>query len=256
VFRELRQASSPDCISDLRFDTCFAEELAPDELTSLREHLAQCARCQARQAWLVEQRRRFAEANALPAWLAPVQVDARSADKPRLRWTLTASLMSAAACALVVFGIGILRGEREPTLSSARSKGGQYISFFVKRGADVRRGTREQPLHPGDKLRFTYTTAAARYLAILSLDSRRRGSVYYPSGQQAARIAPGVDVALPSAVELDDAVGAESIFALFCESAIELAPIVSALEAQPFALPPAPGCTIERLAVTKEAASK
>ena len=217
MFRELRRAPSPECISDLRFDACFAEELAAGELASLREHVSQCTRCQAREAQLAEQRERFAAANALPAWLAPVQVDA----KTRVRWSRSAALTSAAACALVIIGIGMLRGAREPTLGSARSKGGESISF-VKRGTDVRRGTRERPLHPGDKLRFTYTTGALRYLAILSLDGRQRASLYYPNGLQAARIAPGVDVALPSAVELDDAVGAESIFALFRDSAIEL----------------------------------
>ena len=65
MFPELRQAVSPDCISDLRFDAYFAEELAPGELGSLRAHVAQCARCRARQAWLLEQRRGFAAANAL-----------------------------------------------------------------------------------------------------------------------------------------------------------------------------------------------
>jgi hypothetical protein len=57
-------------------------------------------------------------------------------------------------------------------------------------------------------------------------------------------------------VELDETLGREQILALFCASALELAPLLSALEARPLELPIPSGCTIDRLSILKEAVSK
>jgi hypothetical protein len=243
MFGGMREQRSAACVSDLRFDAWLAGELsAPDE-ASMSAHVASCARCRERQEGLVDARARFemSAAASVPAFLRPERKRTRLP-----RWAAGLSALALAAALLLV-----LLPQRESR--GVRVKGSDQVSFFVKRGDTVQRGAREQRVRPGDKLRFTYTATSPRYLAILSVDAANEVSVYYPPGEHAARIAPGVEVALPNAVELDGVLGQERVFALFCETDQALAALSAQLRRAPQAFQAPPSCSLDSLLLTKEA---
>jgi hypothetical protein len=105
---------------------------------------------------------------------------------------------------------------------------------------------------PGDTLQFTYVSERARHLAVLSLDGADRASVYFPDGARAAPIAAGRDVPLPRSTVLDEVLGPERLYGLFCEQPIALEPVRAQLERRR-ALPPLDGCRVVQLAIEKRA---
>jgi hypothetical protein len=117
----------------------------------------------------------------------------------------------------------------------------------------VRAGGDGQVVHPGDQLRFTVTTAAAQHLAILSLDHAGVASVYYPQGATSAPVEASRQQPLDSSVELDETLGAERIWAIFCPEAFALEPLRAELEHSQ-RRPTLPRCTVDELAVVKERA--
>lgn len=130
-------------------------------------------------------------------------------------------------------------------------KGKPFVSYFVKRGERVVRGSSAEPLQPADRLRFAYTSASPQYLAIFSLDGDAHASVYYPMESLSARIEPGAEVLLPSAIELDDTVGDELIVAMFCDRPFATAPLRAALESERAPPRAQSGCTSHALHVKK-----
>jgi hypothetical protein len=180
---------------------------------------------------------------ATPSWLETREDTATATKKSRTTWFL-ASVCTAAALLLTVM---------TPHDFGLRTKGGNSLSFYVKRGEDVHRGRLRERLVEGDQLRFSYTAMTPQYLAILSLDGAGRANQYYPAGPRAAWIDAGADMLLPSAVELDDVLGEERIVALFCDSAVQVAPLLAALSAKQIDLHRPNGCTLDELVVMKQA---
>ena len=217
MFSGMREQRSVECASDLRFDAWLAGELSTPAQTELVMHVASCARCSERQQRIVQARERFdtsldAVISARPANAAPRE---RSAE---LTLRLGRRSVTAGVCvALAAAAMFALLPKREP--AGDRVKGGEHVSFFVKRGDTVQRGAHKQRVQPGDKLRFAYTAMAPRYLAILSVDVASTVSVYYPASDRAARVPPGVEMALPSAVELDACSGGACVCAVLRDAA-------------------------------------
>jgi hypothetical protein len=245
MFGGMRAARSSACTSDLRFDAWLAGELEAAAQAELSAHVAGCARCRERQQRITAERAAFAASPraATPGWL-----QSERAAAPGRRQAVVGGSVAVALAAAVVLALIPLH---EP--DGVRVKGGDQLSYFVKRGDAVQRGARKQRVRPGDKLRFAYTALAPRYLAIVSLDAAEQVSVYYPTGERAARVEPGVEVPLPSAVELDGVLGEERVFALFCTSEIALAPLRAELLAAAHTLKSPAGCTLDELRLTKEA---
>jgi hypothetical protein len=235
----MRRDSSESCISDLRFDAWFARELDAPAKAELLDHVRRCRRCRTRLDALFRSRERFSLQLVVPAWLEPA---ARRRSVRRNVW-LSCSAITLAACALLAI-------DARPR-AIERAKGQAYVGFFVKHGSHVQRGSPERPLRPGDHVRFTYTTLAARYLAIMSVDRAAHVSIYFPEGARAALVEPGVDVALPSAVELDESLGEERIVAVFCEEPLPLQQLTAAVASRE-ADPRLPGCAADSFTVTKE----
>jgi len=269
MFSQMKQQRPAECVSDLRFDAWQAGELQDTARRELQQHVAACARCNARQSALSELNARFHAQHSQPPQQTKQPEPPRSVpadriavaerSKPRRSrnaWLLGATV-AAAAGALLAFS-DLRRGgfQTRPLPSTAthgeRVKGSEQIAFFLKRGDRIQRGAREQRVQPGDKLRFVYTAPRARYLAILSLDSARQASVFYPAGDLAERIEPGVDVALPSAVELDAALGEERVYALFCDSPVELGALRAELVARGSEFAAPGGCVMDEVVLSKE----
>jgi anti-sigma factor RsiW len=233
---QMKRARTDDCIGDLRFDQYAGGELDAAAQAQVSSHLALCERCRERQALLAREREHFEHADlSNPEWLQK--------RRPKVSRGML-GLLAAAACLLLTLQL------RAP-VETLRTKGDPFIGFYVKRGDEVRRGSIEEALHPGDRLRFTYTAASAQYLAILSVDGAAQASVYYPADAHAARIEAGTDVLLPSSVELDETLGEETIAAVFCAEPFEIAP----LRATVAALPARAGCSSHTLQVHKRCGS-
>ncbi|AUX46977.1 hypothetical protein SOCE26_084870 [Sorangium cellulosum] len=247
----------PDgCLSDLKLDELMAGQLDAAAEEEARAHLAGCARCPARLSELEAARASFA-ASAPPLGLdrgAPAGLAATKARSPR-RWLApaAASALAAAAAVALLFRAAPDQGGVESP--GERIKGASRLGFYVKRGEHVLPGGSGERLLPGDALQFTYSSAEARYLVILSIDGASHVSVYYPDGPLAAPIQAGRDVLLPQSTVLDDTLGTERIHGLFCSEAVAVEPLRAALAAHPGAPPVPPGCDVDTLTAEKVAGS-
>jgi hypothetical protein len=189
------------CLSRLGCDRLLNGEL-PDELAA-RAHIATCRDCEARLAEHVGER----EAFAVPLPRAAVA---------RLRRPATplAPMAMIAALAAVVVGVFVLRPRPDAV---TREKGRPTIGFFVEHAGAVRSGAAGEVVAPGDAIEFTASTERGGWLAIVSIDAAKKTSVYYPDASAAAPIAPGRDQVLPLSVVLDEVIGREWIYGVFCD---------------------------------------
>jgi hypothetical protein len=230
------------CLTDLKLDAWFAGDLPDVARSAVVEHLAQCAHCRERRDAFASEREQFLALRPEP----PVGTRPARNALARVAW-IAAGLAATAALLLVA------RPTAVPDDQATRRKGGAQLGFFVERAGRAQPGVSGQVVHPGDRIRFTYSSDRALFLAIYGRDASGAASVYYPAGERAARVAEGYGALLDSAVELDGVLGAESVFALFCPDAFALEPPRAAL-AVGGSLEPQAACRIETLAWTKEAA--
>jgi hypothetical protein len=271
-------ARGGDCLSDLALDRLVAAELDQAGARAARIHLEACTACAARLTALEGERARF-EADAPPLRLTPegqvsrvpatALAPAPRPTRPAWLWPSAGAALAAAAAAALLFraappptdvpgaGAGSITvpgpapapgGEGE-----TRAKGSPHIGFFVERAGSVARGGPGEVLHPGDTLQLVYTATSASFLAVLSVDGARAASVYFPAGPRAAPVEPGAEVQLPSSTVLDATLGPETLYALFCDAPVELAPVRAAFQAAPAAPPIPPGCAVDVVRVEKRA---
>jgi len=232
------------CITDLRFDAWYAGEISGAAREAFDLHVASCRRCQKRQSELAAEREAFLAINprlVKPPWRTPPE--------RRKRWAMATMTIAASAAALIALYI---RPNFTEISQTVRLKGGAHIGFFVQRGDMYERATPVYTVHPEDRVRFIYSSPRPAYLAIYGVDTRGTVSVYFPASDSSERVRAGSDVALKSAVELDEVLGLERIYALFCQSAFQIAEPKNKLAAQQM-LEPVPGCHVDTLTWNKEA---
>jgi hypothetical protein len=234
-----------DCISDLTFDAWRAGEIDRARERVLDEHVRTCASCLSR--------RRALEAHAdaferRPDRALPLQA-VRAKLKRRKRGKQLASLTAVAIAASCLLIFEARNAEPPP---DGRLKGGSSVGFYVRRGEQVFRWQPGQAVHPGDQLRFTWRSLRPVYLAIFSLDARGAASIYFPTPDAPQqRVAGGDQVDLPLAVQLDDTLGAERVYALGCESPPVLESLRRSLEKAGELQAPA-ACELLQLSLFKE----
>ncbi len=102
--------------------------------------------------------------------------------------------------------------------------------MYVQHDGEVRRAGPGETVAAGDAVRFAVSMPRAAYVAVLSVDSKGSGSIYFPLTARAALLSAGQDVALPLSTRLDATVGEERLIGLFCSSPVELAPLRQGLE--------------------------
>jgi len=242
----LQRRRMADCLSDFTLDLLIADALEPEERCRTVEHLGSCLTCLRRQKELEQTNEELIARR--PRLLAV-------GEGMRRRSALSVgrgAVIGAVALAAFALGHGLSsRGERdEPGI---RSKGTGRITFYVKHGDSMREGAAGEIVHAGDILQLSYAADEPSYLAVLSRDGAGKVSVYFPRSKSAARITPGHDILLPQSIVLDDALGPEHIFALFCTAPVSLDQLASAL-AKGTRLPVFPkACTVERFVVYKRA---
>ena len=230
------------CVSDLKFDRYFAEELPESELNALSLHLANCARCGVRIQVLSTQREAFLE--RVPSWDRLAKRSTRREPAVR-RAPLWAGSLAFALAALIA-----LWSQLE--LAGTRSKGHPRIGVILKRGQQLKHLQSQDLVRPGDQLRFVYNSLAETEFALLHRDAGR-ASIWYPLTTQTARLAAGRDVPLDLGIELDDSAGDEQLYGLFCSRTVQLAPLVATLE-QTGRLGAPPDCQIETIVLRKRSA--
>lgn len=244
------------CASDLVLEAWAAGELSEARAAEVQGHVQRCARCSGRHALHLRERAEFLE--AAPSFEAHASLIGRPALElasaegmkvarlPIRRATVWAGgALSACAVLWLMLRPGV------ETLET-RSKGAAHVAYYVKRGAHVHRGALREPLRAGDQLRFTYSSDRARFFALLDVDSRG-ARVYYPSGTRAIALAAGSAVPLDFGIELDDSVGSERVYAVFCPEPFELEPLRAEL-ARSGELRAPSGCQIDITEIEKEAA--
>lgn len=204
-------------------------------------HLATCGECRARRDEIAADRAQFLAAPP------PLPTPRPTPTPARTRWLAGAGVAAAAAAVLVVFPLLAPDDRRDASrINETRTKGGGgRLEVIVEHRGAQRVAVPGEALHPGDTLLFEISTPRPTHLAVLGRDARGLVSTYFPAGPTAAAIAAGADQALPLATVLDDSLGAELLFAAFCERPVAVAELRGALETPP------PGCAIDVFAIEK-----
>ena len=271
MLMDLRRELPEGCISDLTFDRWRTHELDRASIEAHEAHLETCQRCQQRHDAIEAETEDFlnkfpllalphtsaaARPTASPKPLVSHVVSLRPRQAKRLAWASSGVVLAAAAIfALVLRPAAHEDGGDSPSQAPpgvVRTKGSSYLRFFVKHGSEVRRGSDDQVVHPGDQLRFTLTSTKPQHVAIMSLDAARVVSTYYPRGERSTAVGEVRDQVIDSSVLLDQTLGKEQIWGIFCEAPFELEPLRRALESEG-KLPLLPDCTVDEVTIIKEA---
>jgi len=241
MFQELTRSRTNECVSDLQLDAWFADELDPDLVGSLEAHIKACDRCRARRGSLADARAEF-----LLRWPLAPAVPAR-VKRPR-SWAWSGSAVSMLAAAAVV----LLVLWKDPEEAGTRTKGKDQIGFFVKHGEQVREGYADMEISRGDSLRFVHSTNEKRYLAVISRDAQGQCSTYFPSDAIAVAVGPGQNIPLPVSVELDETLGPEKIYAVFCGQPFAVEHYLQQLRMGRATLEADSGCTVRMMRLFKK----
>jgi hypothetical protein len=245
------------CLSDLRLDQVLARELEPAALAEAEGHLAGCPPCVARRAEREQERQLFRD--TAPPLFSGARVRAAgpsAAARPRRRlWFGTVAIAALAAAVMVL----VVRPRGDETITG---KGVHYLRFFVRDGVTgaVAEGAPRQRVHPGDQIRFGFGRAglaadhAGRqvHVALLGRDAAGKGSIYFPEGAASAAPLPeSNDDLLPYSIVLDETLGVETIYALYCPQAVPLGPLQVALTRSEASVVWPPSCKAEQVQLEK-----
>ena len=226
--------------SDLRLDALHLGELSPAQEASVRDHLSGCELCA---------RRMTLRSAAAFSALDPERMVTRlvhSVPARRRSWLsppwMRRLLVPATACAAAAVVLLVLASERSRPgdhgtagVESVRPKGGEVALrvFREQNGSGVERRSGDT-FHGGDRVRFRVDAPRldlSPYIVILGVEESGKRSVYYPAAPTdgpvlAARPEVRADGALAGAVELDDYVGDEWLYAVACAHRFAAADVV------------------------------
>ena len=216
------------CLSDRVLDAVVAGDTPAAEH---RGHLDACPRCRERLA-LFE----AAGAQAAPEierMLRIARARARSVepDPPRRASWLSWRGLALAGAALVALALAwpLLRPPPPASAPSDELPGetlrikGVSMRFFVQRGEEVVPGDPDQRFRTGDALRFVVSSDAPRHILLVGVEASGHVSAYHPfGGDRSVPLEPGIDVALPGSLVLDDSTSPEAFVGLFTDEPLEI----------------------------------
>jgi hypothetical protein len=261
MLTDLRRELKDGCISDLRFDEWYAGELPPTEVSQLAQHLKHCERCLGRSEQIRKQRSALLVKHPD---LSSIERSQRASEKlhradftplrsvrarRRGLWGFSAAGLAVAAVLLLV--PRLKAPEAPPDESNTRLKGAPRFGFAIKRGEKVLAGRNGQVVYPRDRLRFLVSTSTPQHLAILSRDGRGVVTEYYPGTGRSRAIAASSNALLESSVELDESLGREELWAVFCKEPFEVGGFINAIRQQGD-VSPSHGCSVDRLDIDKQ----
>jgi hypothetical protein len=259
------------CLSDLELDVLLAVEFPAAGGEQRSAHVGTCPRCAARLRELERGRTAF-EAMGF-GFKGPAAGGVRA--RPRrwrwAGWLGATGALAAAVVGVVVAGVGAMDwrwGHAAPSAASARSatdrggevapagevrlKGGPQLQLFIRHEGRLREAAERDRVYAEDQLQFVYSSAHSGYVAVLSRDGAGVVSVYVPSDPRRVTSVPaGSHQAFPESTILDGTLGREQVFALFCDRAVELAPLVRTLFERATLEAPM-GCSMRRIELDKQ----
>ncbi len=199
------------CPSELVLDRLFVGELTD---VTIHAHVASCARCTGR----IGERKTVASTFARDVGLDLLVGQAARTVRPRAR-TLLVSAGALAAAAAIVFVVTRKTSE-EPTV---RTKGGLALGLIAKRlDGRIESLTSPAELAPGEAIELEISTQSAGFVSVVGADAAGVISRYAPT----RRLPAGGQQLLDGSIVLDATLGPERIFAVMCETEIEMDVIV------------------------------
>jgi hypothetical protein len=239
----------PSCPSDLELEALRR----PSVSSRWAEHVAGCASCGERGAWMDAAAADFA-AQVLPATLASVQAQVQEGAEPMLplaepifggsrragpaakpslwrwspggtplRWGLVPVAFAVGMALLLLRPVG-------PPPGYVGIKGGgppAALQVFLGENGHGRALAPGEEVHAGDGLRFSVDAPGERVF-VLTVDARGQVSWLYPTNGADAVPAAGV---LPGGAVLDDVTGPERIFVVYARDGVGLSEIDEAARA-------------------------
>lgn len=216
---------TPSCVSELKLDQLFHEELDSAQATEVEAQIESCVGCQARWASRQEGLKAFPELN-VEAMVAKIHVgvaeQARGAEPTStkeegwLRWLFGAKWIGAAALATLAI-VFVLPSEESPTTHHddvLRTKGGGEVVIFRERAGVVDRLSDRAQAQAGDRIQFELRGLSGGYL---SVTGRESNGTLYPM-IESLKVEPSLQakVLIPHAFELDASVGTETLYLYHC----------------------------------------
>jgi hypothetical protein len=145
----------------------------------------------------------------------------RRVRRRRAWWLAVPALAAVVACVIVLRGGGV----------QLTAKGGAAWQVFAHRDSAIVPVHDGDRLDEGDQIRFVVMPDGAPYLLIASIDGAGRASIYYPYGGAASAPIRGSRVEIDGSIVLDDAPGAERIYALLSDEPLDAGRIEELLRA-------------------------
>ncbi|MBL4689697.1 MAG: hypothetical protein JKY37_34230 [Nannocystaceae bacterium] len=244
----LSRSRPETCLSDLALDKLIVGELDGAAHASAREHLEGCTVC----------RSRYEEIDGFDAELPSLVLP--QTGRGSWRAGIVTLVAAAAVLAVVLWPKGDLPVDRveEPPVDDGgpgtRTKGdGVAMEWFVRRGAAVIPGDTLTALQPGDVLGFTYSAIEPRFVAVFGRDGAGTVTDYFPDGPAATRMEPGRELPFGRGIELDDTLGDEAVYGIFCRRPALVSELRAAVDAARDEPEPPQGCRVITLRATKRA---
>jgi putative zinc finger protein len=241
----MTRRASPECASDLRLERWLTGELGAEDGAKLDAHLAQCDSCRARHAQLVAEHR--ALSSELPPLPSMPSTGVVSALRPRRRMTHSVLGLGSLAAAFALW----ISLDGHPTAPVTRTKGSGdavQLDWVIRRDGAVFAPDADEPLRPGDALRFGLRTKQRGQAAVLGLDGQGNAGIYH----EWVPIEAGERQLLPGAFELDDVVGEEHLYGVVCEQISPLTSLQDAIRRSPSEPELPGGCAFDHHVVRKE----
>jgi hypothetical protein len=200
-----------DHVTTFALDALALDALAPDEVAKLHAHLAGCTTCRTDYERANDDRDHFMR-HVLPK--------RRVSHRPTWRWLIAAPVAMAAVIAVVLW-IGGTRESSHAVTPELAIKGGATWQVFASRGSKVFQVHDGDRLQDGDQIRFVVIPDGAHYLMIASIDGAGRASIYYPYDGRSSATIRGPRVEVDGSIVLDDAPGAERLFAILTDEPVD-----------------------------------
>jgi hypothetical protein len=227
-----------------------AGEATPD---ATRAHVKACATCGAQLDALTARRDAFLKARPSDRFLRQLERREATAARAPSPWRRLFPVLAAVVPALVlVLVVGPRLGQDGP---GVLDKGDGFRVVAARTGSEPMALALDSVVKAGDRLRFAYESDTPGHLLVLELDGRGNASVFHPfDGQASAPLAAKQRDFLPGSVELDDAPGAEWLFAVFSTQPLQAAPLLAQLREQAGRAEPkltCDGCRVSSLRLRK-----
>ncbi|HEX8701432.1 MAG TPA: hypothetical protein VF815_21575 [Myxococcaceae bacterium] len=154
-------------------------------------------------------------------------------ERKRRRWWHWPQLLMPAFAAVLLLLVVFRQDIRQhlPFFDSPYTAKGSVILLVNRKTAqDSEVVLPNEPLAPGDSIRFTVKAQKNGFLAVLGRDAKGVVTLYHPYRGTAAASYDVTQPDLPDAFVLDDTLGREDLYTLYSERPFELGWAVQALE--------------------------